>query len=332
MQKWWPRSFPRRLKTTGPLALAASAFLSLPLLLAVAAQAADSVPLPFVDGEAVRVIQGYNGGTHQGASIYGLDLVLANGETSGAPVLSPLDGSVTWAFAPGDRTGCIQFVDSARRWGVMLCHVLLDRPYNRGERVARGQQIGTVGSPGTVGNNGTAHVHMELHLGGSGTNAVPFGSPDGLPLEGQDLPVTGASNDHAGVLLTSSNTISVAPPQPTPTPPSRNAATPRNVVAQNVTRCAPGVKPAFGQGFAALKAQLGSTMGDATTCEYPDPKGTGDVLQQTTSGLAFWRKTTNTPTFTDGFGHWGSTPSGWVTWVGDSIDPPVSASLPGEAS
>jgi hypothetical protein len=44
-----------------------------------------SVPLPFDDGQSVRIIQGYSGGTHQGASAYGLDLVLASGETSGAP-------------------------------------------------------------------------------------------------------------------------------------------------------------------------------------------------------------------------------------------------------
>lgn len=36
-----------------------------------AVAAPTSVPLPFDQGEAVRIVQGYNGGTHQGASVYG---------------------------------------------------------------------------------------------------------------------------------------------------------------------------------------------------------------------------------------------------------------------
>ena len=113
----------------------------------------------------MRVIQGYNGGTHVDASRYGLDLVLSNQPTSGATVLSPLAGSVAWAFEPGDKTGCLEVVDPNRRFGVMLCHVLLDRPYARGEKISRGQVLGTVGAPGTVGNNGSAHVHIEQVAG-----------------------------------------------------------------------------------------------------------------------------------------------------------------------
>ena len=158
-----------------------------------------SVGLPFAQGETVQVLQGYNGGTHQGASVYGLDLVLASGETSGAPVFSPLDGTVPWAFAPGEKTGCIEILADDRQYGTMLCHIVLDRPYNRGEKVKRGQLLGSVGAPGMVGNNGVSHVHMELHRGGRSSDIVPFSTGDGgLPLEGWDLPATGASNDHAG--------------------------------------------------------------------------------------------------------------------------------------
>jgi hypothetical protein len=169
--------------------------------------AVNSVPLPFDQGEAVSIIQGYNGGTHQGASVYGLDLVLANGETSGAAVLSPFDGTVPWAFAPGEKTGCIEVLAQDRSYGAMLCHVILDRSFNRGERVSRGQQLGTVGAAGMVGNNGAPHVHMELHVGGRSSNIVPFSvSEGGLPLDGWDLPASGASNDHGGEgLLTSTN-------------------------------------------------------------------------------------------------------------------------------
>jgi|SRR5579864_668234 len=158
-----------------------------------------SVPLPFDQGETVEIVQGYNGGTHQGASIYALDLVLTDGETSGAPVLAPFDGTVPWAFAPGEKTGCIEILATDRQYGAMLCHVMLDRPFAHGEKVVRGQQLGTVGAPGMVGNNGLAHVHMELHVAGQSDQIVPFSASEGgLPLEGWDLPATGATNEHAG--------------------------------------------------------------------------------------------------------------------------------------
>ena len=46
------------------------------------------------------------------------------------------------------------------------------------------------------------------------------------------------------------------------------------------------------------------------------------MLQQTTSGLAFYRKATNIPTFTNGWEHWGWTADGLVYWTGDAVDPP----------
>jgi hypothetical protein len=91
------------------------------------------------------------------------------------------------------------------------------------------------------------------------------------------------------------------------------------------TFCPAGQSPQFVLGFADLKAMLGDAMGQAVTCEYPDPSGTGDVHQQTSMGLTFWRKATNTPTFTNGSEHWGNTPAGWVYWTGSSIDPVADA-------
>src|SRR6266540_2067301 len=93
-----------------PLACAATAAALIAALLpfapAHAASAPQTLPLPFPGGQAVRIIQGYNGGSHQGASQYALDLVLSGAGTSGAQVLSPVDGSVVWAFAPGGGNGC----------------------------------------------------------------------------------------------------------------------------------------------------------------------------------------------------------------------------------
>jgi hypothetical protein len=99
-------------------------------------------------------------------------------------------------------------------------------------------------------------------------------------------------------------------------------------LAQTAQGCQPGEAPHFTFGFAILKDQIGDAMGDPVTCEFSDPNGTGDVHQRTSTGLAFWRKSTNTPTFTDGFNHWAQTPQGWLTWTGASIDPPLANVYP----
>lgn len=186
-----------------------------------AVRAADPVLLPFRGGLSVRVIQGYNGGTHQGASRYALDMLLASGGSSGAEVLSPIGGSVVFAQPSG---GCIAIAMTDRTYSVMLCHVQLGRGFRPGERVERGEVIGTVGAPGTVRNNGTAHVHMELHRGASAGSPIPFGGPEGLPLEGVDLPASGTANEHGGRTdIVSSNAGGAAipvPPAPAPAPTS----------------------------------------------------------------------------------------------------------------
>ena len=88
--------------------------------------------------------------------------------------------------------------------------------------------------------------------------------------------------------------------------------------------CEGGHVPEYQFGFAALKAQLGDLMGDPVECEHTNPDN-GDSLQQTSKGLAFYRKSTNTPTFTNGHEHWALTAQGLVYWTGDSIDPPADA-------
>lgn len=91
-------------------------------------------------------------------------------------------------------------------------------------------------------------------------------------------------------------------------------------VASAAPYCQAGQSPRFVFGFAAL-AQAGAPMGTSMECEHANAAN-GDTLQQTSNGLSFYRKATNTPTFTDGFNHWALTPSGMVTWTGSSIDPP----------
>src|SRR3954454_15461276 len=104
-----------------------------------------------------------------------------------------------------------------------------------------------------------------------------------------------------------------------------------SALAQAAPFCSPGTSPRFVAGFADLKARVGAAMGDPLECEHTDGS-TGDVLQQTTTGLAFWRKSTNTPTFTDGYRHWGLTPAGLLSWEGSAVDPPNTARGAGNTS
>ncbi len=62
-------------------------------------------------------------------------------------------------------------------------------------------------------------------------------------------------------------------------------------------------------------------MGDPIECEHVNPEN-GDSLQHTTTGLSFYRKATNTPTFTNGGEHWAITGDGLTYWTGTTIDPP----------
>jgi hypothetical protein len=102
------------------------------------------------------------------------------------------------------------------------------------------------------------------------------------------------------------------------------------VAAQSAPFCAPGQAPQFVFGFAALRQIIGPAMGEAIECEHPN-SANGDTLQRTTTGLAFYRKSTNTPTFTDGWRHWALLRAGVVAWSGSDIDPPGVALPPAPA-
>ena len=89
--------------------------------------------------------------------------------------------------------------------------------------------------------------------------------------------------------------------------------------------CNTGQTPAFANGMAQLKAEVGDAMGSPVECEHAESV-IGDTVQQTTTGLAAYDKITNTVTFTDGWRHWASTPSGVVAWEGTGAQPPEPAS------
>ncbi|HEX2172499.1 MAG TPA: SH3 domain-containing protein, partial [Dehalococcoidia bacterium] len=206
--------------------------------------AAQSIRMPFPGGYSVKIIQGYHGGTHQGVERYSLDLVVTNVSTAGAPVVAPVSGRIDWAYGPSVGNGCLAIVmaDSAGQI-VMLCHIIFDRAFARGESIALGQRLGYVGPAGTVGNNGTPHVHLQLHRRANGGRVpLPFAAPDGLPLDGISLPILSGFNQHGGKgPFISSNPAGAsagnpAPPNATTSPPPRSEAA---VATATPTRPAP---------------------------------------------------------------------------------------------
>ncbi|MDP8924841.1 MAG: hypothetical protein M3O34_18475 [Chloroflexota bacterium] len=97
--------------------------------------------------------------------------------------------------------------------------------------------------------------------------------------------------------------------------------------AQLQSTCPPGQAPSFAFGFATLAEQVGPAMGDPVECERADVE-TGDALQRTTTGLALYRKDTNTAMFTNGREHWALTTGGvahWSGWHGSAAPPGVAA-------
>ena len=84
--------------------------------------------------------------------------------------------------------------------------------------------------------------------------------------------------------------------------------------------CNTGQQPAFLNGMAALKQQVGDVMGTPIECEHV-ASGAGDTVQQTSTGLAAYSKATNTVSFSDGYRHWTLMSGGLVTWDGDAGPP-----------
>jgi hypothetical protein len=90
--------------------------------------------------------------------------------------------------------------------------------------------------------------------------------------------------------------------------------------AANAIGCQPD-HPAFYYGFASLHAQLGGVMGTPVECEHAIHMN-GDTRQRTSTGYAYYRKSDNVPTFTNGWDHWSLTSDGLVHWTGYVVDPP----------
>src|ERR1700687_2769309 len=76
--------------------------------------------------------------------------------------------------------------------------------------------------------------------------------------------------------------------------------------------------------FAELASRLGTRVGDATECQHADSPS-ADLQQSTTTGLLYLRRSTNTPTFTDGAEHWALRGGQVLNWSTAEVDPPQSS-------
>ncbi len=198
----------RRIALT--LLLAAVTFLALNQ---GAARAEGGVPIPAPAGTQWSIVAGYNTGTHadhDGGDPHAIDLVRTDAATDWTPVLSPVNGVVSWF----DNNG-VSIVDS-NGYAHLLVHLDPDDHIRRELRVNVGDQIGRVFPVGYDANGGIAHIHYAIHGtygGGYLDRSIPF---TGIyAIEGRELHWTDGYNLHMGVEFTSTNTSNWTAPTDT---------------------------------------------------------------------------------------------------------------------
>lgn len=181
-----------------PVALALAFALLLGTLFVPGNTSAASPPtlsLPIPSGETWKVIQGYNCGTHTGYDDNAFDLVNTVGRTRGAPVRAAADGTFWWW---GDRGGSM-ILAHGNGYYTMYSHLESHVPFTKGQFVARGTVIGTVGSVGTSYSN--PHLHFQIFHGEGVSASNRYGVPLAF-IEGYTFPDHEICNQYMGVRLT----------------------------------------------------------------------------------------------------------------------------------
>ncbi len=127
-----------------------------------------------VKGGTWQIIQGYNGGTHNGSTyMYSLDLQRIEGEqaTIGQTIYAPASGTVLW-------TSGGLLIGMGNGYGIALFHVTLNAGITSGTVVTQGQAIGSISGPGGAGYQVTPHVDMTLwelpNGGGTPRYSTPY--------------------------------------------------------------------------------------------------------------------------------------------------------------
>ncbi|MBB5114791.1 M23 family metallopeptidase [Micromonospora echinospora] len=165
-------------------ALAAVAYVVVPLLRPPGPRPAFQ--LPVACGETWRL------STYPGHDDYDIDLFPTTGEAWGRPVLASAAGTVTVAGVNGSlggRTpqdpngpkgrggGYWVKIDHGGKWETQYLHLLEPPLVKPGQRVARGDQLGRVGS---TGDSGAPHLHYEQRRGWEKVETHFDGLPSGI--------------------------------------------------------------------------------------------------------------------------------------------------------
>lgn len=111
-----------------------------------------------VKGGTWEIIQGYNGGTHNGELyMYSMDLQRTDGEqaTIGQTIYAPASGTVLW-------TNGGVLIGMGNGYGIALFHTTPYSNITAGTVVTQGQAIGSISGPGGTGYQVTPHVDMTL--------------------------------------------------------------------------------------------------------------------------------------------------------------------------
>ncbi|MEU7791917.1 M23 family metallopeptidase [Micromonospora tulbaghiae] len=188
------RLVPRVLLVVGVLAvLAAAAAVVVPLVRPPGPR--PDFQLPVACGETWRL------STYPGHDDYDVDLFPTSGEAWGRPVLASAAGTVTVAGINGSlggRTpedpdgprgrggGYWVKIDHGGKWETQYLHLLEPPSVKAGQRVARGDQLGRVGS---TGNSGAPHLHYEQRRGWEKVEAYFDGVPSGITSDDREYSV-----------------------------------------------------------------------------------------------------------------------------------------------
>ena len=139
-----------------------------------------------ISGGSWTIIQGYNGGTHNGSTyMYSLDLQRTDGEqtTIGQKIYAPASGTVLW-------TSGGLLIGMNNGYGIALFHITLNSGITPGVTVTQGQEIGYISGPGGTGYQVTPHVDMTLwelpNGGGYPRISTPYTGQ--FAISGQEFP------------------------------------------------------------------------------------------------------------------------------------------------
>ncbi len=158
-----------------------------------------------VRGGEWRVLQGYNGSSHQNRSsswqyYYSLDLVRSDGGTAGQPVYSPVSGTMRW-IDEASGGGSIYMGDGL---AFAFFHVVMDPSIQEGDTISQGQYLGTIAPAGQFGAGSTPHLHITIWETADGGNwsrvAIPF--TGNVSIAGTSFPATSGGNQWRGFTFT----------------------------------------------------------------------------------------------------------------------------------